>query len=395
MQKNIFLLSVWLIMQAAVQAQIIAGNAFIKGNYAEVGVSGLGGFEGASTGGGVPGGFHPRTLGGGIFGMVANPQMNGWSAPNFDGEFIGETYYENGWGFDFYPAGGGSPLSIRNDLYGINDVAGAVSNYQSMPGYVSVDFTGNYVSTGFDLSFLINYRINTNDLFFTTTVSVTNNHTDTIPAFYFHRTCNADNNAPLTLVTATTNTIESQATGTSITARVSSTQSTPWLSYIGLVGYDPAFRAGISPIFSATATAVWSATGGVLGTTGATTTADQPISLAFRKLNFLPGETTTFTYYTVFSPDVVPNIEASIYGEYEGAGHVVHDSLADQVYACGAVDISLEGFYRDNHNWTWTPNTYLSTDTGVAVTSTPLDTVVYTITGTGLDTVVYTITMIP
>ena len=79
-------------------AQIVGANAFMKGNNVEIGISGIGGFEGApwdSTT--VPLGMHYRSNNP-FFGFVANPQLNSWSS--FDGDFFTPGSPENGWGFE-------------------------------------------------------------------------------------------------------------------------------------------------------------------------------------------------------------------------------------------------------------------------------------------------------
>ena len=81
------LLTFALILYTAIgMAQVVGTGAYIKGTSVEIGVNGLGGFEGTNATP-LPAGMHPRG-GGGLFGFVANPQLNAWAT--FNGDFFGK-----------------------------------------------------------------------------------------------------------------------------------------------------------------------------------------------------------------------------------------------------------------------------------------------------------------
>ena len=69
-------------------AQIIGSNAYLIGDYVEVGIAGDGGFEGADTALGFVAGAHFRSANP-YFGFVADPTMSGWS--QWDGAFYSRS----------------------------------------------------------------------------------------------------------------------------------------------------------------------------------------------------------------------------------------------------------------------------------------------------------------
>ena len=79
------LLTIFLIISSGflLNAQIVGTGAYIKGTSVELGINGLGGFEGTNATP-LPVGMHPRGGAGGNFWFVANPQVNAWATFNGD-----------------------------------------------------------------------------------------------------------------------------------------------------------------------------------------------------------------------------------------------------------------------------------------------------------------------
>src|SRR6218665_1254262 len=109
----------FLIQSAAVKAQVVGTNAYIKATSVEIGLSGAGGFEGSDvTMFPPPAGMHHRSsgMGASYFGFVANPQLNSWAGSAFDGDFFTPGTPENGWGFEIGNSGG--PTGSNNCVPG-------------------------------------------------------------------------------------------------------------------------------------------------------------------------------------------------------------------------------------------------------------------------------------
>ena len=99
------LFSFLLFSQLNTTAQMVGINAYMQGTRMEMGIAGLGGFEGVSTATSpAPIGMHGRSATG-FFGIVANPQSNGWAGTAYDGDFFTPGSPENGWGFEIGSVG--------------------------------------------------------------------------------------------------------------------------------------------------------------------------------------------------------------------------------------------------------------------------------------------------
>ena len=91
--KSFLLFTVGILNIQQVKSQIVGTDAFLKGNYVEIGIKGNGGYEGATAT--APTGMHFRGSST-IKGFMANPQMDGWV--NYDGDYFTPGAPENGWG---------------------------------------------------------------------------------------------------------------------------------------------------------------------------------------------------------------------------------------------------------------------------------------------------------
>ncbi len=272
-------------------AQMVGPDAYIKGNNVEIGINGLGGFEGINTTiSAPPSGMHPRsaTL---FFGFVANPQLNSWAT--FDGDFFTPGTPENGWGIEI----GSSATNISNNCNYQNDISGSITNYTNTGTDISVDWEGNISN----LHFLINYTLGINNLYYITTINVTNNGAATIPAVYYYRNVDPDNNEELSFDFTTYNTVISQSSvPLSLGANVKATQTNPWNSNFEFLSeVDTNWRAGFGGFSNRDASDMWTGTG-FTQTVGAVNFADEAIFVAYRIQNLAPGATETFKFATIF-----------------------------------------------------------------------------------------------
>lgn len=273
-------------------AQISGSGAYIKGNYIELGIDSIGGYEGADMSTAiVPSGMHPRPGGTGIFGFVANPQMNAWAT--YDGDFLSESLPENGWGFEIGTTGG--DWGSNNTMWRQHMMSGHIASYYYSPPYYSIDWEGS-TSSG-DLDFKINYLLNENALFYTTTVWVRNNGTDTIPQMYFYKNINPANNASVSGEPYTTNRIIDQAPafGGSSVATVTAAQYAPWVSTLVLMG-DNTFKAGYGGEINRDGSNMFDGIG-YTQAVGASTSMDTAIYLACAIENLAPADSSMHDHF--------------------------------------------------------------------------------------------------
>ncbi|MCW3104187.1 MAG: hypothetical protein JWO09_2627 [Bacteroidetes bacterium] len=285
----------------AMKAQMVNGNAYIKGTGVEIGIDSLGGFEGCGTGvSPVPAGMHFRSDNP-WFGFVANPQNNAWAS--FDGDFFTPGSPENGWGFEIGTAGASGANNCAD--FGTVGATGRIVNWQHTGTTYSVDWEGDAI-TGTNLHFRINYLLQETDLFYITTVTVVNNTTATIPDLYYYRNLDPDNNEPISFDFTTQNTIVSQhvAGGTAV-AEVTATQAAPWFSSFTFVAADTNFVAGYGGFTNRDGSDMYNGASSFTQTTGSVNYADEAIYLAYLVQNLAPGDSATFKFCSVFDSSAV------------------------------------------------------------------------------------------
>lgn len=369
-----------------VKAQMVGTNAYIQGNSLEIGINGLGGYEGVNQGVSAPPvGYHARTTTL-PFGFVANPQLNSWLT--YDGDFFTPGTPENGWGFEIGTTGG---VSQSNNYTGPTNIAGSLTSYNQIFNCITADWEGDATS-GTDLHFKINYFLQTTDLYYTTTVSITNNTTATIPDLYYYRNLDPDNNVEISFDYTTLNTVVAQpGTGGCNLAHVSATSTVPASqpqSYIGLAAIGANWRAMYGGFSNRDASDIWNGTGGgFVQAVGVPNFQDEAIALGYRIQNLAPGATETFKFVVILdAASATAAVNNVLYFTYPGSASAppaVCTPYTDTVRTCGGpVPITIGGSTVNDYTWTWSPTTGLSPTTGPSVIANPPVTTTYVATGT-------------
>ncbi|MGD0711828.1 MAG: hypothetical protein ABR968_11700, partial [Bacteroidales bacterium] len=377
--KFIFTVAIMLASQIGlIQAQMVGINAYIKGTGVEIGIDGKGGFEGCDTTvSPVPPGMHCRTNTV-FFGFVANPQNNAWAT--FDGDFFTPGTPENGWGITI----GANHTSAADNCDYLDQIPGSITSYQHIFNCYIVDWAGSLNNIGVKIEYLLEET----DLFYTTTVSITNNTAATIPDMYYYRNLDPDNNVTINGGDySTLNTIVSQpGTGGCDIAHVSATQSVPWNSYVGFAAAGANWRASYGGFSNRSGYDMWTPTSAFTQTVGSSLLIDGAIQLSYRIQNLAPGATETFKFVVILD-DASANqaINNLMYFTYPGSSSAPPAACVpyiDTCVTCGPVVISIAGSAASDYTWAWTPATGLSPTTGTSVTANPTVTTTYTATGT-------------
>ncbi len=288
-------------------AQIVGSNAYMKGNYIEIGINGVGGFEGVDTTlSPLLSGMHFRS-GTTLFGFVANPQTDGWA--NFDGDFFTTGTPENGWGIQIgnvSGAGGYSNNCNNPSNFGVPqiDIPGSITSWYHSGASTTTVWDGNDSISG--LHFKIKYTLGDTDLFYITTILLTNNSSTPINNIYFYRNLDPDNNVSINGNYSTNNTIISQYGNCSgCMARVSATQTLPWNSYFEFLAIDTGYVSGFGGFSNRNGYNMYSGGSGLVQTIGSTQNVDEAIYLAY-KIDSLPiSGNISFRFASIFTPNAV------------------------------------------------------------------------------------------
>ncbi len=295
--KSSLLFAVGILNIQQVKSQIVVTDAFHKGNYVEIGINGNGGYEGATA---TPSGMHFRgsTT---IKGFMANPQMDGWV--NYDGDYFTPGSPENGWGLKI------AGISKVNNAADLNfpvtppDILGSITGWTHTGMVTKTDWLGLDTATGIKVN--INYSLGDNDLFYITTVTITNTSSLTINNIYYYRNLDPDNNQSIGGSYVTAQTLVSQyGSCVGCYAQVSATQSLPWLSYFSFLATDTNFKAGFGGFSNRDGENMYNGTG-FTQTVGATNSTDEAIYLAYKIASLPTGITRVFRFASIFKPSAV------------------------------------------------------------------------------------------
>lgn len=374
---------------ANLNAQIVGPNAYIDGTLVEIGIDGQGGFEGCDiTVSPEPAGMHYRGMSN-YFGFVANPQNDGWVV--FDGDFFSPGSPENGWGIEIVD--GATNLQANNNRNWLFDIPGAMVSHSVVGDCITATWQGAYSNSGYDLGVRIVYNLNVNDLFYTTTVTITNNGPQDIDEFFYFRTFDPDNNAIIDpLSYTTTNTIVSQPySGACDLAHVSATSVNPHPSYVGLAAVGPEYRVYYGGFSNRDGSDMWNGSAAyfppLVIAPGSVDVNDEAIGLSHRTTNFGPGEVFTSKFVTILS-DAASSYAINNLFQIASPGFTTTttfcDTILDTLTLCNSATTTLDvtGGSLGSFVWNWSPAAGLSTTVGPSVTVSTGTSTLYTVTGT-------------
>ena len=377
-------------------AQIVGSDCYAQGTSIEFGIAGLGGFEGADINlNPPPSGFHFRSNNP-YFGFVSNPQLNAWAT--FDGDFFTPGAPENGWGIEIID--GAVDINASNNCMGEFGIPGAITGYTVDASCRVVTWEGDYINGSYNLHIKLDYVLLTNDLFYSTVVTIKNNGIN-IPEFYYYRNLDPDNNQSISGTYDTQNTIVSQPGTGCNKAHVKATSnfpSTQPLSYIGFAGIGNDFRVAHGGFANRDGSDIWNGAG-FNSSTNSSTFGDEAIAIAYKIQNLAPTTIRKFRFVNILSDlsanNAINNLFSITWPGRESGSTSVCNPPIDTVTICNgnSIDISIDGSAMSDFNWSWSPATGLSSTTGTTVTATPTVNTLYTVIGTPINPCFDTVTL--
>ncbi len=272
------------------KSQLVSGNSFMQGKYIEVGVGPCGTY---GTNVDAPAGYHQR---GGDFvpnylGFVADADKDGWDkgSPNYCGDYFVPGTPEEGFGLQV------NGTNYNNNLLCDNsEIPGTISEYRISGTNILTTWLGGVAGIG--IKSVVSVPIN--DVFFITTVTLTNNTSSTFNNIYYMRNVDPDQEQPITGDYTTNNFVVAQNPNESSRALVSAT-GLVYGCYLGLGTKDCRARVSFGGFSNRDPADVYNGTGG-LSHSGSTTN-DIAISIAFKINSLAPGESATFKFAHVLS----------------------------------------------------------------------------------------------
>ena len=276
------------------------GDAFLQGDYIEVGISSDGAFGSNDV---APAGYVQT---GSQLGIIGDRDKDGWAT--YDGDYVLAGTFEEGWGIHV----GGSDYNNNNII--ASEITGNLSNFVDTGASQSVDWNGNVSGLDIDAA----YNVDKSGQFVEVYVYLTNTTGSALNDVYYMRNVDPDNNANQSASDGnkTTNTIISQGNDGSNIARVEATQSDG--SYLGLVGFGDNARVTYGGFSNRSAEDIYNGTGGL--NQAGSFYADEAISLAFNYSTIAAGETVALRYQYIIAPPTGPGVDLDLDGSAGALG---------------------------------------------------------------------------
>lgn len=299
------LLSLALLLPNSGNAQLVGGNAYMKGDYVEIAISHQGN-EGTIA---IPDDttFHFR---GGAetvpWGFCANPDMDGWV--NYNGDFFTPGSPECGIGITYTID---TVTYNKGNNYDIFEIPGEITSYTETTDSIVVVWIGMVDS----LEIKLTYELEKSELKYTTSVSLTNIGLNTFTDVYFYDNVDPDNNQSLAFSFDTYNELISQSGMADDSVIVRASQEDPWMSEVFYAAYGADWKGAIGGFSNRSGYEIWNGTGLMNTTEGYAITSDEAIALAHKTESIAPGKSgaTEFSYATAFT-------RGAINGTHTGGG---------------------------------------------------------------------------
>ena len=353
------------------QAQLVGTEAFLQGNFVEVGVATNGAY---GSGTDAPAGYHPRGVGN-FLGFVSDPAKDGWAVgtPNYIGDYFLPGSPQEGWDIQYNNVWaqawrGGGATSFTGGL------TGSCTGYSSSGTKVTATWEG---STG-PLSIKQVTTLRTDKLYFVTKVTIKNTSAATVNRIYYERTVDPDNEVatPGGGSFTTINKLEFRLPNKKTKTLVSGTGETLG-AYLGLGTKDCRAKPyivkssltpsdSLSVMFNDTAkestTAIFR-----FDEPDTAYITDVGIGVIFNIGELLPGDSTNLSYAYVLSTADLDSAFADVSPVWNYDG--VQYESGDTVKLCrdkGSPDETkiLNIDYGSGYTWTWSPRPGLKNLTG-------------------------------
>jgi gliding motility-associated-like protein len=359
-------------------AQLVAGSAYLQGQYLEVGVYVDAGF-GAPT---APTGYHNNS--GTSLGEVYDWGHDGWTvgAPKYMGDYTQPGYPQEGWALQVN--------GTYNTAYAPWGIAGPGSltttgmTYSNSGGRIIANWTGTAAAGQMQIK--QETRVDTMASWVTVTARMYNVGTTPLTGIYYMRTCDPDNTAYWPGGTTVTmnhivyqNDVDHRVMVSAFDSAPTSSP-TPFTyenSYLAICTKDCRAKAfilsgGLYPFLGTNISDYYNNTGSAVGTIyGGHYTNDVGIGVIW-SLGTLPaGDSMCISYSYVFNGDT--GIDSAHPDPELAVNYAPVTSFPDTVNACmypGVDSLPINILYGSDKDWTWShwtwsPAVGLSTTTGV------------------------------
>jgi hypothetical protein len=336
----------WICIVQIAKSQVVGTEAFLKGTFVEVGVSPCGVFGTVAP---APTGYHANAPGGAL-GFIADANKDGWTvgSPPFCGDYFVPGTPEEGFSIEIAGQNYGNFMNNCSS----NQITGSITSYTNTGGVITLTWTGSVNG----LNVVQVTKLNQNDLYFTTTVTLTNTTSAALNNVFYMRNVDPDNEEVATGSYTTQNTILYEPGTGCPRALVGATGPTTGC-FLGLGTIDQRARVSYGGFLNRSASDIWNAIG--VSQTG-TSLADQAISLSFNLGNIAAGASTIISYaYILSANDLLNVLPAPALPPVTANGIDISTTNLYQGCTNDLVNVVISD--GGNFTWTWAPSTDIAT----------------------------------
>lgn len=339
---------------SSLKAQIEDENAFLQGDYVEVGISDCGCFGSTVD---APWGYNDNSDG---LGFVADADRDGWDSgtPNYCGDYFVPGTPEEGFAVQF----DGNNYRNFSKCFP-DDIPGSITHYEKSGETVSAAWEGErdgmeiYARTSFPLD----------ATYFITEVVLTNVDKVTKKQVYYMRNLDPDNEQVETGSYVTENEVRFQQPGEDSCKALATAKGQTYGCYVGLGTRDSRARASVGGFGNRWPSNVWNGISPRDTTSGAIISGDFAISLAFRLGDLPAGASVRIAFAYVLDEDVLEeSLEATLQPTIIADGEDITASLITPGNCFGQPQ-QIRILNSNAAAIQWSPSLDLSTDQGDSV----------------------------
>ncbi|MBC8048415.1 MAG: gliding motility-associated C-terminal domain-containing protein [Fimbriimonadaceae bacterium] len=373
---NKFLLVVFTLLfmpLSQLSAQLVGGDAFLKGTYVEVGINNCGAY---GSGDNPPGGYHPNPTF--ALGFVADSDQDGWDigSPDYCGDYFVPGSPVEGWQIQI----GSSVYTNTDQSCWTSEIPGEVTGYSYGSGIYTGVWEGEISSH--DLGITQTTTLPEDALYFVTRILLCNNGTDTIEDVYYMRNVDPDQDQPWSGDFTTDNEVIYQPP-TDPDALVIS-EGLTYGCFLGLGAKDPNARVSYGNFSTTDGTPeeVWEGTGGYYSSGSLNGDIANSISIYVDKI--LPGECRCIAFAYILNIDDLDEALDATLSSIGATADGADISTSGTTYICPGDTTQLAILNGEDYEWTWTPIDGLNSNNNDTVYASPEVTTTYTIVGNGI-----------
>jgi len=317
----------------------LGSNAFLKGNYLELGIGPNGSFVSTIA---PPSGYHPRSETGPYFGLVSDTEKNGWTTGvrDYIGDYIARGSYWEGFKVQFNS-------EIYTNRFSITNISGSNLTTVDEPFTKKANWVGE-VTGKFKIK--QNVTLGIDNTYFTVKITIIN-QSPSSANFYYSRFVDPDNEQYYTGDYDTRNRIVGQ--GNENGRSLVRSQGLSFGAYLALSSSDTRSCVGIAPLWGALPADYFNGSRGVYKS--GVIDDDAEIGIVFKSENISSMDSVVYEFSYLTRIEDEESIGCSLPIVYK-ASKVLENSFDVNFSNYSSTSFSIRYKQNGTENWIYSPS---------------------------------------